>query len=57
MSELVKKIVEELLDDMSFVNACAIHLNNIFKDKQFTSSDLPDVLNLVILVVQEKDNP
>ena len=56
MSELVKKIVNELLDDTSFVNACAIHLNSIFEDKKFTSSDLPDVLNLVLLVVQEKDN-
>lgn len=56
MSELVKNIVNILLDDTTFVNECQSSLNNIFKDKEFTSSDMPEVLNLVLLVLEKKDN-
>ena len=56
MTDLAKKIVIELLKDEDFVNEFSNNAKNILKDKTFDASDLPDVMNLVILLTEKKDN-
>ena len=51
MSELAKNIVSTLLDDEDFVSQCSESLKEILQDKKFDSSDLPEVLNLVVLIM------
>lgn len=56
MSELAKNIVSTLLDDENFVSQCSESLKEILEDKKFDSSDLPEVLNLVVLIMDKSDN-
>ena len=55
MSKLAENIVRELLDDDIFVNECKVELMEIMKDKKFDLSDLPEVMSLVVLVVEKYD--
>ena len=56
MSELAKNIVSTLLGDDNFVSQCSESLKEILEDKKFDSSDLPEVLNLVVLIMDKSDN-
>ena len=52
MNKLPKQIVKELLDNDKFVDECKENLLEILKDKKFDSSDMPEVLSLVVLLVE-----
>ena len=56
MSELAKKIVKELLDNDEFVNSCHQELKVIFKDNKFDAKDMPSVLSLVVLTVENYES-
>ena len=56
MTELTQKIVAELLNDEAFVKDFSTSTQNILKDKTFDASDLPEVMNLVIILTEKKDN-
>ena len=56
MSKLPEQIVRELLDDDKFVDECKQNLEEIMKDKQFDTSDMPEVLSLVVLLVEKYDS-
>lgn len=56
MSELPKKIVKELLDNDEFVNSCHQELKVIFKDNKFDAKDMPSVLSLVVLTVENYES-
>lgn len=53
MSKLPEEIVRELLDDNSFVDECKQDLSSIMKDNKFDANDMPEVLSLVVLIVQK----
>lgn len=53
MSKLPEQIVRELLDDDNFVDECKDDLSSIMKDNKFDSNDMPEVLSLVVLIVQK----
>jgi|SaaInlStandDraft_5_1057022.scaffolds.fasta_scaffold03509_11 hypothetical protein len=55
MNKLSENIVRKLLDDDDFVNKCKNELNEIMKDKKFDSSDLPEVMSLIVLVTEKYD--
>ena len=56
MSKLAEQIVKELLDNDKFVNECKENLLEILKDKKFDSSDMPEVISLVVLLVENYDS-
>jgi len=56
MSKLPEQIVRELLDDDKFVDECKENLLEILKDKKFDASDMPEVISLVILLVEKYDS-
>ena len=53
MSKLPEQIVRELLDDDKFVDEYKEDLSSIMKDKKFDANDMPEVLSLVVLIVQK----
>ena len=56
MSKLAEQIVRELLDNDKFVNECKENLLEILKDKKFDISDMPEVLTLVVLLLENYDS-
>ena len=56
MIELTEKIVRELLDNVEFVNKCKENLLEILEDKKFDANDVPELINLVVLILEEYDN-
>tara|TARA_Y100000813_G_C24014988_1_gene282346 strand:- start:130 stop:498 length:369 start_codon:yes stop_codon:yes gene_type:complete len=56
MNKLPEQIVRELLDNDKFVNECKENLLEILKDKKFDSSDMPEVISLVVLLVENYDS-
>lgn len=56
MIELTEKIVRELLDNEEFVNKCKENLLKILEDKKFDANDVPELINLVVLILEEYDN-
>ena len=56
MIELTEKIVRELLDNEEFVNKCKENLLEILEDKKFDANDVPELINLVVLILEEYDN-
>ena len=56
MIELTEKIVRELLDNEEFVNKCKENLLEILEDKKFNANDVPELINLVVLILEEYDN-
>jgi RecJ-like exonuclease len=56
MNKLPEQIVRELLDDDKFVDECKENLLEILKDKKFDSSDMPEVISLVVLLVEKYDS-
>lgn len=56
MIEITEKIVRELLDNEEFVNKCKLNLLEILEDKKFDVNDVPELINLVVLILQEYDN-
>jgi len=56
MSKLPEQIVRELLDDDKFVDECKKNLLEIMKDKKFDTNDMPEVLSLVVLVLERYDS-
>ena len=55
MSELIEKIVKELLDDNEFVESCKTEIQEIMKDGKFDFKDMPQVIALVVLVYEKYD--
>lgn len=55
MSELIEKIVKELLDDNEFVESCKTEIKEIMKDGKFDFKDMPEVIALVVLVYEKYD--
>jgi hypothetical protein len=55
MSKLPEQIVRELLDDNKFVDECKENLSSIMADNQFNANDMPEVLSLVVLIVEKYD--
>jgi|TARA_B100001093_G_scaffold326332_2_gene311335 hypothetical protein len=55
MSELIEKIVKELLDDNEFVESCKTEIQEIMKDGKFDFKDMPEVIALVVLVYEKYD--
>lgn len=55
MSELLEKIVKELLDDNSFVETCKTQIQEIMKDGKFDNNDIPQVISLVVLANEKYD--
>ena len=56
MSKLPEQIVRELLDDDKFVDECKKNLLEIMEDKKFDTNDMPEVLSLVVLVLERYDS-
>jgi hypothetical protein len=56
MIEITEKIVRELLDNEEFVNKCKENLFEILEDKKFNANDVPELINLVVLILEEYDN-
>ena len=56
MNKLPEQIVRELLDNDKFVDECKENLLEILKDKKFDSSDMPEVVSLVVLLVENYDS-
>ena len=56
MSKLPEEIVRELLDDDGFVDECKKNLLEIMEDKKFDTNDMPEVLSLVVLVLERYDS-
>lgn len=52
-NELVNKIVKEILDNEDFVNKCKKNIMEIIKDGKIDTNDVPDILSLVIDLVNE----
>ena len=50
MSNFAEIIVKELLDDEYFVNDCKKELNEIMKDGKFDTNDLPELMQIVVLI-------
>ncbi len=55
MSKLPEQIVRELLDDNKFVDECKQDLSEIMKDGHFDANDMPEILSLVVLIVEKYD--
>ena len=55
-TDLIAKIVTELLDDVNFVQDCEKELKEIMKDGKFDFNDMPQVVTLVVLVYEKYDN-
>ncbi len=55
-TDLIAKIVTELLDDVNFVQDCKKELKEIMKDGKFDFNDMPQVVTLVVLVYEKYDN-
>ena len=55
-TDLIAKIVTELLDDVNFVQDCEKELKEIMKDEKFDFNDMPQVVTLVVLVYEKYDN-
>lgn len=55
-TDLIAKIVTELLDDVNFVKDCEKELKEIMKDGKFDFNDMPQVVTLVVLVYEKYDN-
>ena len=56
MNKLPEQIVRELLDNDEFVDECKKNLLEILKDKKFDSSDMPEVISLVVLLAENYDS-
>ena len=56
MIEVTEKIIRELLDNEEFVNKCKENLLEILEDKKFNANDVPELINLVVLILEEYDN-
>lgn len=56
MSELAKKIVKELLDNNEFVDSFHHELKVILKDKKFDEKDMPSVMSLVVLILENNES-
>ena len=55
MNNLSEQIVRELLDDNHFVDECKKNLSSIMEDNQFNINDIPEVISLVVLIVEKYD--
>ena len=55
-TDLIAKIVSELLNDVNFVEDCEKELKEIMKDGKFDFNDMPQVVTLVVLVYEKYDN-
>ena len=55
-TDLIAKIVSELLNDDTFVQDCEKELKEIMKDGKFDFNDMPQVVTLVVLVYEKYDN-
>ena len=55
-TDLIAKIVSELLDDDTFVKDCEKELKEIMKDGKFDFNDMPQIVTLVVLVYEKYDN-
>lgn len=55
-TDLIAKIVTELLNDVNFVQDCEKELKEIMKDGKFDFNDMPQVVTLVVLVYEKYDN-
>ena len=55
MSKIAEIVVRELLDDDNFVNECKDELIKIMQDKKFDVNDMPEVMSLVVLVLEKYD--
>jgi len=55
MSNFAEIIVKELLDDEYFVNDCKKELNEIMKDGKFDTNDLPELMQIVVLIFEKYD--
>lgn len=56
MNKLPEQIVRELLDNDEFVDECKKNLLEILKDKKFDSTDMPEVISLVVLLAENYDS-
>ena len=56
MIEITEKIIRELLDNEEFVNKCKENLLEILEDKKFDANDVPELINLVVLILEDYNN-
>ena len=56
MDNLIKNIVDELLDDQIFIDHIKANLNAIYFDDVINTNDIPYVISIISFVLQNKKN-
>lgn len=50
---IIDKIIQELLDDDTFVYECRKKIEDIFEDQKIDIDDIPEILSLIIIICQK----